>query len=149
MPYVFCYTMFFLSFLLSDLCLSQSLSLLPIYCPLLAFSDTTWRLTIIPLPQSIINRHNTRINCYITGTGEGAALRARPEEAWTRDQNVKREEGRGKEGDHVDYASFESLIVCGFMCNKCQRTGYKMTEYHNMRLHLKHNRYSPPQAGRH
>jgi hypothetical protein len=40
-------------------CESLSLSL-SIYCSLLEFSDTTWRLTIIPLPPSI----NQSINTY-------------------------------------------------------------------------------------
>jgi hypothetical protein len=39
--YVYCYTMLFLSFLVCNASLSLSLSLLSIYCCLLAFSDTT------------------------------------------------------------------------------------------------------------
>jgi hypothetical protein len=62
--YVFCYTIVLPSFLVCDV----SVSLLSVYRSLLAFSDTTWRLTIIPLPLSIINRHNTHITYDNAGT---------------------------------------------------------------------------------
>jgi hypothetical protein len=54
------------SFLVCDM----SVALLSVYCCLLAFSDTAWRLTIIPISLSIvINRHNTYIAYYnTTGT---------------------------------------------------------------------------------
>jgi hypothetical protein len=61
--YVFCYTIVLPSFLVCD-----SVSLLPIYYRLLALSDTTRRLTITPLPQSIINRPQYSLTDYLTGT---------------------------------------------------------------------------------
>jgi hypothetical protein len=45
-----------------------SVSLLPIYYCLSAFSDTTRRLTIPPLPQSIVNRPQYSLTYYLTGT---------------------------------------------------------------------------------
>jgi inositol 1,4,5-triphosphate receptor type 3 len=51
--YVFCHSVILLSLLLFSFVMSVSVSLSSIYYSLLAFSDTTWRLTIIPIPQSI------------------------------------------------------------------------------------------------
>ena len=48
--YVFC-SILLPSFLVYDASLSLSLSLLSIYCCLPVFSDTRWRLTIIPIPH--------------------------------------------------------------------------------------------------
>jgi hypothetical protein len=48
-----------------------SVSLLPIYYCLLALSNTTRRLTITPLPQSIINRPQYSLTYYLTGTRHG------------------------------------------------------------------------------
>jgi hypothetical protein len=62
--YVFCYTIVLPSLLVCDV----SVSLLPIYyCPL-ALSDTTGRLTIIPIPQPIINRPQYSLTYHLTGT---------------------------------------------------------------------------------
>jgi 3-deoxy-7-phosphoheptulonate synthase len=65
LPYVFCSTVVLSSFLVCD---DVSVSVLSIYYPLLAFSDTTWHESNHHPPRSI-NRHNTHITFYyLTGT---------------------------------------------------------------------------------
>jgi hypothetical protein len=76
MEYVLC-SMFSLPFLVW-----MSLSLVYIYNCLIAFSDTTWHESNhYPIPQSHINRHNTHITYYNTGTGRGMASLTTPTEA--------------------------------------------------------------------
>jgi hypothetical protein len=60
--------LYYCSSFLSLFC-DVSVSLLPIYYCLSAFSDTTRRLTVPPLPQSIINRSQYSLTYYLTGTG--------------------------------------------------------------------------------
>jgi hypothetical protein len=63
--YVFCSTLL-LPFLVCD---GLFVSLLSIFCFLLAFSDTTWSNHHPPsFNQSIINRHDTHTTYYLTGT---------------------------------------------------------------------------------
>jgi superfamily II RNA helicase len=61
--YVFCSIVLPLFLFVHDVPVSLS-----IHSCLLAFSDTTWHLTINSLPQSIINRHHPHIPYYNTGT---------------------------------------------------------------------------------
>jgi hypothetical protein len=89
--------LFFLPFLVCDV----SVSLLPIYCSLLAFSDTKRRLTIIPIPsQSIINRYNTHCLLPYRYTGDKTT---KPREALARDGIIMCFQDELQQGVQVEF----------------------------------------------